>query len=85
MLKFQILNPCTIVIIPIIIIVSTINNMRQVHQDEEANVEMSNFEPLDMPPSQTGLNVSGVQVLIKILKSHDFVVIFHLNFTMVLY
>jgi len=33
-----------------------------VHQDEEANVEISNFEPLDMPPSQTGLNVSGIQV-----------------------
>merc|ERR1719295_2313401 len=33
-----------------------------VHQDEEANVEMSHFETLEMPSSQTGLNVSGVQV-----------------------
>ena len=58
----MILKPCTIIIICIIIIFSAINTMCQVHQDEEANVEMSNFEPLDMPPSQTGLNVSGVQV-----------------------
>ena len=34
----------------------------QVHQDEEAEVELSNFEPLEVPPSQTGLNVTGVQV-----------------------
>ena len=32
------------------------------HQDEEAEVELSNFEPLEVPPSQTGLNVTGVQV-----------------------
>ena len=45
--------------------------MRQVHQDEEANVEMSNFELLDMPLSQTGLNVSGVQVQKLHLTYHD--------------
>ena len=39
-----------------------IGHIIQVHQDEEAEVELSNFEPLEVPPSQTGLNVTGVQV-----------------------
>ena len=34
---------------------------------------MSNFEPLDMPLSQTGLNVSGVQVQKLHLNHHDHV------------
>ena len=60
--RIWVLNPGIIVIIPANI---------QVHQDEEANLEMSNFEALEMPPSQTGLNVSGVQVQELHLKHHD--------------
>ena len=55
--------------------------MRQVHQDEEANVEMSNFELLEMPLSLTGLNVSGVQVQKLHLNHHDHV---EINFTMII-
>ena len=34
----------------------------QVHQDEEAQVELTNFEPIAAPSSGHGLDVGGVQV-----------------------